>query len=290
MMPSTYPPPVLICICMFGFHVEAVRVLQDPIEKKADANASLVFDQDEVNLVFFAGLEGTGHHLMGKILHARTRSHSKCAVPLSLGSNTLFFSEGNITTVHELADLFDTEMGKYAAAGFRLAAISSWPRHSMMSYPDQSMHSASPNLVVMADVARQANVTLRVIVLERDADMMLRDGCIRKKYAPTCEADVERLVHHGRILLNDLQASEGINTFCVPYDEFNEAATSLAHFLVADEIEDIVQATFKPHDHEHDELLDQIKGPLEEHVAVVSDYCKSRSITINTLTRGLFAA
>ena len=151
--------------------------------------------------VFVAGLEGTGHHLIGQVLK-HCGEKPKCSEPPH-DCKRIFdlMFEGNEVSV--LAKQLRKEA---ASASSEVVLLNTWPGNglNMMSYPDGPAGKHSPKLSKLDEAARQADAPLRVVVLTRSVEAMLRDGCQYHSYAPNCTADVERLTKHGNLLYHQL--------------------------------------------------------------------------------------
>ena len=152
--------------------------------------------EDGKKFVFFAGVEGTGHHCISKFL--RSCIHCVRAPPVS----TLLYSNKNHLSLwssscnggsdsQEILRKLVTELGKHWKELPQKGVIPLNCLHmkssGMMSYPNfggQCRWSQHPDLDSLFEACDLAGVDCGVVVLTRNADAVIKSTSINRRFSP----------------------------------------------------------------------------------------------------------
>jgi hypothetical protein len=226
-------------------------LLKDLEFSKGKHVAKTVFEGPR--LVFVAGLEGTGHHLFKEILHLEPsgfdqgvydlfeeRQKSVCGPLGSLGENCgpaqdsreflLLRQEllKNLTSLHSRDSQFSVSGTVYGLFHNNLAPFS-YPcyRHegrAILTHPD---------VRVLAEVAEEAKIDLRVVVLTRSARAMLYSTVKHRNFCTGGSAMARQanyLIHNAQILQAQLSRVDKEFLMCAPFEELPDLPEEVADF------------------------------------------------------------
>lgn len=182
----------------------AFNSLIELIEKKKARKVvkSSKKSKDRPRIVFFAGLEGTGHHLFTSVLTQMTKKYPKlkphCEIQATLyHGNThrslgeLILSKQYVATRNHLFDILKQVGNDDKALGMTYI-VNTMDRvagcHEMcgeQSYPNYGGYYKSyqtPDLVLLAQAAEKANVQLEVVLLTRSADDVMISTTVHRSF------------------------------------------------------------------------------------------------------------
>lgn len=209
--------------------------------------------------LFVAGLEGTGHHLVGLMMQACELCTEDRELSMLLwkgGSNpvTIFFAgdgDGRAHSGGDTHEALDARRERFVARldvvkreqKGRLVVLNTANAHHSkkdtaltgeMSYPNYGgPHKADhyPDLVVLARLTVRARVALRVLVLHRPSEDILTSTTVHRSFETTVnEANI--LLKSAEALTAQLHTLEEANTstagdvswLCVPFERIGDAA------------------------------------------------------------------
>jgi len=267
---STVSCALLLCAFFCSWNAVAVTLPHEVTSSGASATALLRSERarsesakarrnSAATLVFVAGLEGTGHHLMGAVLDQARQQNSAVFKNASFTSQVAraLFPENakklGLTPVSRqtlsklLLQTTADSPGKLVAVN----CVPGLPPPGMMSYPDRSAYSTSPDLAMLHGAAGDAGVDLRVLVTLRGTEAMIRNGCVKNDYAAAhpslsgCMADADRLKQHGQLLLRQLRSLPREHVLCLQYEDFVAHGKPVSAFLGQD-LGTIMEETYKP--------------------------------------------
>jgi len=159
-------------------------------------------------VVFIAGLEGSGHHLLEKITPSKHYNRIEfpgtwqCNVEWQQKEKELFVSQlRNLSTdaIHVLPQQFSYPMCKAGGHEGRM-----------------TVHH--PRLDWIREATSEAGVSFHVIQLHRSLDDSLASGCLHKKIE-NCPQQTETLVANGKFLAEHLQQFSPDERLCFRYSD-----------------------------------------------------------------------
>jgi len=165
-----------------------------------------------VHVIFFAGLEGTGQHLLEQLwsdLHEKHETKLKqLDFPRDHWPCGSAWDAAGIKEMEKTFEQIKTSPGIYTL-----------PQQD--SYPcGQGDHAtrktAHPNLKYIETAAKKVGVALHVVFIHRDLGDALRSDCKTRQFE-SCDLEAEQLIHNGKLLLHDLGSLKQGMVSCFKY-------------------------------------------------------------------------
>ncbi len=207
---------------------------------------------NQTRFIFFAGLGGTGHHLIEQLIKGLNHTKEYADAPeirnnlwnTKVRSDSLFtihskhgFKEAikNVyqgfhshNTLHN--KIYDSTKLK-PAVYFTLNCLASG-RSGMLSYPNffASQHNYEPNFNILAKVAECAGVDYRVVIMTRDpfnSIISVFKRFLKKSTYKQILQYIDLFALSQRHLLRQIASTDKSFYTCVEYEKFNHHAKSI---------------------------------------------------------------
>eukprot|EP00040_Diaphanoeca_grandis_P021516 m.114714 g.114714 ORF g.114714 m.114714 type:complete len:354 (-) comp28367_c0_seq1:405-1466(-) len=195
--------------------------------------------------VFIAGLEGTGHHAfhslfttdmcdyaetVGDAINKKLTKHRYCVGvhpehlwPTCDINGSFFLGQRRSDVLASRVGLLKAFKRMANARRKRLFVLNgahpsylNWP---MLSYPNCAAHGCrnlhNPDVRMLADVAEQAGLDLRVIVITRSAQGMLESVIVNRGFGETLESETNLLSTSAAILTSQLKSIDPLFVSCI---------------------------------------------------------------------------
>jgi hypothetical protein len=191
-------------------------------------------NRSRATLVFIAGLEGSGHHLLLSFLdHIKTTPAEGWAFLSELPSQ--WQQGGKSRKEPDYSEIVNRWANLPEGT---IEFIGLWPP---ISYPAWTgshwdrMHFQYPRLDWIQDAAHEANVNLRVIFAHRALDACLAANCLHREFE-TCPLQVETMKWNARHLASHLNAIPSSELQCFTYGNPDSMLKSLQDVLGVEQV------------------------------------------------------
>lgn len=235
--------PVLRVILLTVAAVRGLKLETDRIATQAQRFETTLPQENKkkATVIFIAGLEGSGHHLLLTFLdHVST--------PATLSELPRQWQNGSKS--RKDPDYSDIVSRWASLPKGTIEVIGLWPP---ISYPAWTgphwarMHAQYPRLDWIQDAAREANVKLRVIFTHRALDDCLAANCIHRDFE-TCPLQVETMKWNAKILAAHLNAIPPSELQCFRYGNPDSMLKSLQDVLGVEQVpKNIVDTVYVEH-------------------------------------------
>jgi len=158
----------------------------------------------QASVIFFAGVEGSGHHFLEAIM--RQTKYTEIGMPWPCGGT--WTRTGIPELVRSMQRL---RPGDIAV----LPQQHSYPCGALDSH-DQRRDRARPVIPWLLEAAQQANVALDVIFLSRELEDCLAADCLHRRFE-RCPAQAATLAANGLELARQLRAVPNEAVHCFPF-------------------------------------------------------------------------
>jgi len=210
-------------------------------------------------VMFWAGLEGTGHHLWYSVNRKLIKSHRHA---FSCGTSGALYwdTTGNSMWHADTLSHYNASRVKFKNHLQELNLERDGLLNSlncvgcqqtgMMSYPNfggRYKNVQRPNLISIARVAESQDVRLKVVILTRNVDSVLSSTIDNRNFARE-GTEIRTLTSNAMGLLATLDAlEEGFIVSCIDFDdhELNYISSITKAYGGGDEIEDVIRSTVK---------------------------------------------
>lgn len=228
---------ILILFSLFT-NVSSLR-LNSKSSSQNDFNVS-----SKVKLFFYAGVEGSGHHLMKAVTASLARNqkeHPFFSLPLiSLPHAWGCGKKWNHDAIEDVVTQWKTlQPGSYI-----LPQQASYPMCGVGNHSGRA-HMFFPHIDWMKAAADQAGVTLHILYLYRPLADCLAADCLHRKFE-SCKEQTETLSNNARELLNQLKSFPKSDYKCFYYGDVDAMQNAVTETF-GPEAEEILETIYAEH-------------------------------------------
>jgi len=174
--------------------------------------------RDPPNAIFFAGVEGSGHHFLEALMALVDHRSSDlpgwgCSKPWErsqYGANVAKFRSMQHSQVYVLPQQYS----------YPMCCVGDPKSHEMR------MHQCHPKLDWMAEAAHEAGVNLQVLFLHRNLEDCLAADCLHRRFE-ACQQQTETLVSNVAILTAQLRRLKPEQLTCFRYGSDKNMVSSV---------------------------------------------------------------
>lgn len=197
----------------------SVDITADKIQKLSSV------DNQSTRVLFFAGIEGAGHHFMEHVL--QDIPHKEVRLPHTWQCRP----EGSIWMKSDTATMKETLRGLSVSTLWTFPPLLSYPCHGSSNVTGRRAHLPfHPRLDWIREAAAAANVDLRVILVFRPVADTLAADCIHRDF-DNCSAQADILNFNGRALVDHLRSVPRSALSCFPYGDQARMRESLRNSM-----------------------------------------------------------
>jgi hypothetical protein len=230
-----------------GFHAGLKKMQSYLGKEKENGATSYVIEKtkfdNKTRVVFFAGLEGAGHHAVRAALNA-------CHIcsPMGIISDYLFFRQNSSSASHGLFGGVDSNIHykhleiiyshflgtqvstvdtKVEEGKLHILGLSTGAKSGMISYPNFNDRVTKaidhPDLIPLAAAAEAANIDLRIVILIRNSYDTLYSA-LSRNFGGTSEARI--LIDNASLMNSQMSMLDPRYFMCIEYEKWKEYSAS----------------------------------------------------------------
>jgi hypothetical protein len=228
-----------------GLHV-ALKKIQSYLGKREENGRSYVVEktkyENKTRVVFFAGLEGTGHHAIQEALKACpvcnpsgvlsedlfNRLNNEASHGLFGGADVpIHYKHLEIVYNHFVGIQLSTAGLKVEKGTLHIIGLEMGVKSGMISYPNYddiiTKPIDHPDLIPLAAAAEAANIDLRIVILIRNAYDTLYSA-LSRNFGENYETAI--LIDNASLLNNQISMLDPRYFICIEYEKWKEYSAS----------------------------------------------------------------
>jgi hypothetical protein len=245
-----------ITLAVFLVIATASTAATDDSARRRDSSTFLVPKRSYSNhtrFVFFAGLEGTGHHavqamldvchdegfcegdaLLSRLLFVRNDKHTALYTYHTELDGKASLQGARKLFVRHLSEVMDKkcrdEDGKEEVGGqqvARLVTLNGLKGTGLDSYPSMAGEDKAlqhPDIVALAKLCERAGADLRMFVLTRSAKDLFVADTVHRHFESNAIREAAILADNAAVLATQLHLLDPAFVTCLPYDSLGDAA------------------------------------------------------------------
>ena len=244
-----------------------------------------------VRFVFFAGLEGTGHHFWQELLKRLSISHSAdLSQELFNRQHGSLFSSTDERVREDLAEhvvelMSETQKNLSSVPGCNVVALNvggtTYPS-GMMSYPNfggPDRLIQNPDMFTLAKLAEAAGIDLRIVLLTRHPASLVRSELARS-YEKDLTHAVRKVSMTMALLSEQLDLLDPAYVTCWTYEDPLARISHLLSFMGLceedpDQVRQIIKEIYQPSNHStlSNSLRESLDTGVQFHQHLLTKWC-----------------
>jgi len=267
-MPMRLVPPPLILLLLLSAPASVSGICRGVLGGRSIKGAN-----SSVDLVFWAGVEGAGHHFMHAVMQhvpstlAKVASQWRCGVDWERSH----YPE----TVNRFRELSPDNLNVLDSG--------SYPMCCTGNHEDR-MYRCHPHLDWLAEAAREAGADLKVLLLYRRLEDCLAADCLHRNME-TCTSQTETLISNAKIMASHLRGLAPDQISCLRFGDPESMNAGIRDAFSGHVPESLVDDEWESITHEHRresyEGWDGLAAQLQEADSALEQLCsESQQLTL----------
>lgn len=237
--------------------------------------------RDGAQLVFFAGLEGSGHHFLEELLREESVDYASAPLPPQWNCGSTWNRQH-----------YSDAVGRFRSRGSGTVHV----LPQQMSYPmcclsnkTGRMHTCHPRTDWLAEAAQEAGADLQVILLQRSLADSLAASCLHRHFEP-CANQTETLISNAKILAGHMKSLRPEQISCHRYGELESMKTAVQEAFggtVPQHLVDVVWEDSTSTDSRNQvDGWDDMVSQLQESELMLEQICmRSKQLTLGEVVK-----
>eukprot|EP00746_Dinoflagellata_sp_MGD_P152684 gnl/MRDRNA2_/MRDRNA2_83833_c0_seq1.p1 gnl/MRDRNA2_/MRDRNA2_83833_c0~~gnl/MRDRNA2_/MRDRNA2_83833_c0_seq1.p1 ORF type:complete len:309 (+),score=41.43 gnl/MRDRNA2_/MRDRNA2_83833_c0_seq1:82-1008(+) len=285
----------LFTLCVFSLFINAsclrlvpnhLNGLEEPSQDKITMNWNATSDWEQfikhkspVKLLFFAGIEGSGHHLLEAVVEQVNKLWKKAPQMADFGNSSWqcgaeWGREGIGEVVRAWKSLKPGLHILPQAFSYPMCGVSDG---FLSANHDERAHKFYPHIDWMKEAADKAGVKLHILYLYRHVPDCLAADCLHRRFE-NCSDQAETLFYNGAELMKQLQKIPKSDYSCFHYGDVNNMKSAIEESFGVNSgrLIDVTYAEHPPKSlREHEERWSNFESQLERTNLEMSLACSA---------------